>query len=803
MLRKRAFLPQVALLVLVACGGKPTPTAVIDEDTWVVLRNSGTAVADAVMPVGRSGVFVHGDPVAFTQDFLLQNPATFGIRDAAQLAYDGDYQDDLGLRTFSFHQEVQGIPVYGAAVAVTYDDNDELLTVLGAFEPGATAPPGATVTPAEAITRSSGPTFLPSPDPSRVKRTLLRAPAANATDPDVWELNYLVEGVDAAGNPGLAFVAGTGEFRGAVRTSDDALGSGTGIYKEALTFPITEEHLVDADATPYTEYALGTDAPPLRVYRRSFFRDVAGGPLLAADAKVTASAADGWADPLALSAYANLVESHGWFARQLAPAKWGRLTRPTPSLQVNGPLPAAGGLVDAPEVLGETCGNASWGEELATFVVKAPCRSPVAERIWDPATRLERVGASTAVIPAIADFDFIAHEYTHRVYVPNIVRYDASVPHPPGQKLSESGVVAEAVADAFALFYAHDRTNNDAMPLELGARATQPARALRSYENPNLGFLGQPRTMAEAYVGTPNANGTVLWKDNAGAHANLGIANQALGILLRGPAIHGLDMTLDAPLPWSDVKRLYLPLLTERAPDEADVPKGVWTLHGMAVSMRRTAEKAKMDVGAVLCAWAAVGVLSPKDLGKFDTSRCHGFVPTTVSPPKSSELCKGRSDGVYCSADVAIGAIACVGGTAKAGRQCPSRSVCDPRMDGDSDIRCYNPCEGRADGTYCLTSPTRPDLRVTVACSGAQTVDTKERVCAPPATVDAGTGGADAGVEEGAPRADATCALGSGRTSGNPLAAGFLALALALASVRRSGRPGGRSSIAPRRDDLG
>lgn len=233
------------------------------------------------------------------------------------------------------------------------------------------------------------------------------------------------------------------------------------------------------------------------------------------------------------------------------------------------------------------------------------------------------------------------------------------------------------------------------MPLELGARASQPARALRSYENPNLSFLGQPRTMAEAYVGTPNANGTVLWKDNAGAHANLGVANQALGILLRGPAIHGLDMTLDAPLPWSDVKRLYLPLLTERAPDEADVPKGVWTLHGMAVSMRRTAEKAKMDVGAVLCAWAAVGVLSPKDLGKFDTSRCHGFVPTTVSPPKSSELCKGRSDGVYCSADVAIGAIACVGGTAKAGRQCPSRSVCDPRMDGDSDIRCYNRRSGR------------------------------------------------------------------------------------------------------------
>lgn len=155
-------------------------------------------------------------------------------------------------------------------------------------------------------------------------------------------------------------------------------------------------------------------------------------------------------------------------------------------------------------------------------------------------------------------------------------------------------------------------------------------------------------------------------------------------------------MTLDAPLPWSDVKRLYLPLLTERAPDEADVPKGVW---------------------------------------------------------------KGRSDGVYCSADAAIGAIACVGGTAKAGRQCPSRAA----------VR-------------------RPS--------------TRKSVCAPPPTVDAGNGGADAGVEEGAPRADATCALGAGQTSGNALAAGFLALALALAGARRSGRPGGRSSIAPRQDDL-
>ena len=123
-------------------------------------------------------------------------------------------------------------------------------------------------------------------------------------------------------------------------------------------------------------------------------------------------------------------------------------------------------------------------------------------------------------------------------------------------------------------------------------------------------------------------------------------------------------------------------------------------------------------------------------------------------------------------------------------------------MDGDSDIRCYNPCEGRADGTYCLTSPTRPDLRVTVACSGAQTVDTKERVCAPPATVDAGTGGADAGVDEGAPRSDATCALGPGQTSGSPFAAGLFALVLALAGVRRSGRPGGWSAIAPRQNDL-
>ncbi len=248
----RSLLACAVLLLTASCGGeKPIPRKspfAIDANAWVILENSGTGVADAAMPVGRSGMFLPGptstgtpstaDAVAFTRSFLLENAAIFGVNDPSQLTYDGETLDDLNLRTFSFHQAIRGVAVGEAAISVTYDENGELLTVDGGFEPGATDV-RQTISVAQAVERSRRERpevpseartgtclpFFPTSDLSRVGRRIVLAPPPydpfeilpRIGVPEAWELQFEIPGSDEVQNPCIAFVNGEGEFRGTAK----------------------------------------------------------------------------------------------------------------------------------------------------------------------------------------------------------------------------------------------------------------------------------------------------------------------------------------------------------------------------------------------------------------------------------------------------------------------------------------------------------------------------------------------------------------------------------------------------------
>lgn len=242
----RSLLACAVLLLSASCGGeKPTPRKspfAIDANAWVILENSDTGVADAAMPVGRSGMFLTGatstaDAVAFNRSFLLENAAIFGVNDPSQLTYDGENLDDLNLRTFYFHQAIRGVAVGEAAISVTYDENGELLTVDGGFEPGATDV-RETISIAEAVERSRGRPkvtpearsqaclpFFPTSDLSTVERRIVRAPPPydpleilpRIGVPTAWELQFAIPGTNELQSPCIAFVTGEGEFRGTAK----------------------------------------------------------------------------------------------------------------------------------------------------------------------------------------------------------------------------------------------------------------------------------------------------------------------------------------------------------------------------------------------------------------------------------------------------------------------------------------------------------------------------------------------------------------------------------------------------------
>jgi Zn-dependent metalloprotease len=136
---------------------------------------------------------------------------------------------------------------------------------------------------------------------------------------------------------------------------------------------------------------------------------------------------------------------------------------------------------------------------------------------------------------ALAD-DVVAHEFTHGVtdYTSHLMYY------------YQSGAISESFSDMWGEYY--DQTNglgNDAAGVRWLMGEDLPKGANRSMSNPPL-FRHPDRMSSTLYWLKPS--------DNGGVHANSGVNNKAVYLMVDGGKFNGLSMT---PLGWRKTLAVY------------------------------------------------------------------------------------------------------------------------------------------------------------------------------------------------------------------------------------------------------
>jgi Zn-dependent metalloprotease len=251
-------------------------------------------------------------------------------------------------------------------------------------------------------------------------------------------------------------------------------------------------------------------------------------------------------------------------------------------------------------------------------------------------------------LPLSAAFDVMAHELAHGV----TARSSKLVYR------GESGALNEAFSDVMGAAAENwlPETRSPTKNVLIGERMTTDGRGLRNMADPSEDFGGGVvRSDVDHYKLMPPCTVPTDENDYCGVHSNSGIANRAFTLMTLGGVHKNSKVAVAKGIGWERARELWYNSFSKLGPTSN---------YAMAAFTQLAQAAATQDLevlGAVACAWFAVGVLDPVDL-RVRAVACVGSNPgggpppaVTSAPPPAPPAgspvtgCKGRTSGYVCN----------------------------------------------------------------------------------------------------------------------------------------------------------
>ena len=251
-------------------------------------------------------------------------------------------------------------------------------------------------------------------------------------------------------------------------------------------------------------------------------------------------------------------------------------------------------------------------------------------------------------IPFSAGFDVMAHELAH-----GVTAHSSKLIYN-----RDSGALNEAFSDVMGASAENwlPETTDSAKNVLIGERVTVDGRGFRNMADPSADLGNGNGGDVDHYKLTDPCPGAPTFaNDFCGVHSNSGIANRAFTLMTLGGVHKSSKVAVAKGIGWEASRALWYNSFTKLAPS-SNYPMAAYLQLAVA------ATQGPDVLGAVGCAWFAVGVLDPFDLIARNVA-CVGSnpAPPPAAPPTTASAsgCNGRTSGYVCGEGTPGFAYAC------------------------------------------------------------------------------------------------------------------------------------------------
>ncbi len=303
---------------------------------------------------------------------------------------------------------------------------------------------------------------------------------------------------------------------------------------------------------------------------------------------------------------------------------------------------------------------------------------------------MNQAGTAWAEESAATNVDYMAHEYAHGVIAAITSGKSKGYVRSPLGYAGEGGAINEGVADIFASYAQASITQNTGGRFGFAETMRADNKPFRHYLHPSWGTSGgavhysKVRAFATAH-------------DQGNVHFNSLVVTQAWALMAYGGFNDHSHLGVSAEIGLEPAKWLVYNVLHAVGPGDtmrtfAD-KMIVYQIGMQAGYPTRTDLSPLWAKHAIICGWAAVGVIPPEQAKLFHNVTC----PSSTS---ASPSCAGKVDGVYCDPRPGFdyASYTCKGGSIKAGSQCASGKFCyrttgsfdsSARLDEGGAMKCF------------------------------------------------------------------------------------------------------------------
>jgi len=307
----------------------------------------------------------------------------------------------------------------------------------------------------------------------------------------------------------------------------------------------------------------------------------------------------------------------------------------------------------------------------------------VGNAVFAPATKTIRIGDGELLPNSLVyktyspatSLEFMAHEYSHGVIYAVTSGRLSNPRNPIGTPLGvsgEAGALNEGIADVFAAGIEALVTNSGVGLWEFAPELRSDRNGFRNYRNPSK---GADKGALHMKVVRPFSGN----QDQGEIHYNSLLVTQAWALMIHGGynQYSKIGVTAEIDLPLSI--RLFWDTLKSTSGSQATMARFAEKMlqhqrDGIpALNPSQTNLGKKWVRYSLVCAWTAVGVLTPE----IALSRYGVTCPSDGSEIEAPN-CKGRADGVYCDSrpQYDYDAFECRNGSIRGGAQCGSAKYC-------------------------------------------------------------------------------------------------------------------------------
>lgn len=294
---------------------------------------------------------------------------------------------------------------------------------------------------------------------------------------------------------------------------------------------------------------------------------------------------------------------------------------------------------------------------------------------------------------AATNVDFIAHEYSHGVVFAVTSGRTRRQGLEPLDTYGDSGALQEGLADILAAYAQADITQNSSGLFSFAEGLRGDNKPYRHYLHPSWGLEGGAVHLDQKKKVTDP-------EDHGHTHFNSTLVSQAWALMAYGGYNDYSHLGVTAEIGLERAKWLVW--------NSLHALQGKTTIREFADAMityqvgQQAGYPTRTDLSpywvkhSIVCAWTAVGVISPKEALAFHRVTCPSSTAAKVS-------CVGKVNGTYCDPNPKLdyASYTCKNGSIVKGKQCVTGQFCH-RTSGSFDSFAKTDANGEA---QCFTEP--------------------------------------------------------------------------------------------------